>query len=214
MMPVVKICGMVESENIMAVAELRPDIIGFIFYPRSPRFAGELLKAEILSILPPGIRKAGVFVNADFITIMDTVRKYSLDIIQLHGIETPDLCRRIKDTGTEVIKVFNISRNIDFKTVEQFIPYADYFLFDTTTENHGGSGKKFDWKLLDRYEKEHPFFLSGGITPTDSDKILGITHHAFHGIDLNSRFEIKPGLKDINKLKEFINLIRNKHNQL
>lgn len=214
MMPVVKICGMVESENIMAAAELKPDIMGFIFYPQSPRFAGEVLNAEILSNLPSGIRKAGVFVNAGFITIMDTVRKYSLDIIQLHGTETQDFCRRIKDTGTEVIKVFNISSNIDFKTAEQFIPYADYFLFETATENHGGSGQKFDWKLLDRYETGHPFFLSGGITPADSDKILGITHHAFHGIDLNSRFEIKPGLKDINKLKEFINELRNKHNQL
>ena len=165
MKPVIKICGMRETENIIAAAELKPDIMGFIFYPGSPRFAGELLNPEIVANLPADIRKTGVFVNADFDEITETVAKYSLDIVQLHGDETPELCRRIKDTGIEVIKAFNIRENMSFSFCNDYIACTDYFLFDTMTINHGGSGQKFDWKLLDRYEAGHPFFLSGGISP-------------------------------------------------
>ena len=117
MNPVIKICGMRESENIMAAAELKPDFMGFIFYPESPRFAGEILNPEILSSLPADIRKTGVFVNAEFNKIMETIGKYSLNVVQLHGNESPDLCRRLKDTGIQVMKVFNIRDSTEFHNV-------------------------------------------------------------------------------------------------
>jgi phosphoribosylanthranilate isomerase len=214
MTPAIKICGMREPGNITAVAELMPDLIGFIFYSGSRRFTGEMLNPEIIANLPARIRKTGVFVDADFIEIRDTVAKYSLDVVQLHGNEAPELCHLIKDTGIDVIKAFNIGENISFSFCNDYISCTDYFLFDTMTLKHGGSGQKFDWKLLERYETGHPFILSGGISPTDIDNIAGITNPSFYGIDLNSRFEIEPGLKDIEELRKFINELRNKYKLL
>lgn len=211
MNPAIKICGMRDTENIMAAAELMPDIMGFIFYRDSPRFAGEVLNPEILSELPPDIRKAGVFVNSVFNEINETVRKYSLDAVQLHGEETPELCMQLKSEGLEVIKVFNIDERKDFSKCDSYISCTDYFLFDTRTVNPGGSGQKFDWKILDNYNLKHPFILSGGISPDDTESIAGISNPSFYGIDLNSRFEIKPGLKDIETLKKFIKEIRLKN---
>jgi phosphoribosylanthranilate isomerase len=214
MTPAIKICGMRETGNITAVAEFIPDLMGFIFYSGSRRFAGEMLNPEVVSNLPAGIRKTGVFVNADFNEIRDTVSKYSLNVVQLHGDEPPALCRLIKDTGIQVIKAFNVGKNMMFPFCKDYTACTDYFLFDTMTINHGGSGQKFDWKLLERYETGHPFFLSGGISPSDIDNIAGITNPSFYGLDLNSRFEIKPGLKDIEKLKKFVNELRNKYKLL
>jgi phosphoribosylanthranilate isomerase len=208
MNPVIKICGMRDAENIISAAELKPDILGFIFYADSPRFAGELLNPEILSRLSPLIRKAGVFVNSVFNEIKEMVGKYSLDIVQLHGEETPELCMQLKSGGLEVVKVFNIKERKDFSMCAAYISCTDYFLFDTRTVNHGGSGKKFDWKILDHYDLKHPFILSGGISPSDTDNIAGINNSSFYGIDLNSRFEIKPGLKDIEKLRRFMNELK------
>lgn len=210
MKPIIKICGMRETENIISAAELAPDILGFIFYQKSSRFAGELLNPEILSTLPAEIRKAGVFVNAGYNEIMETAGKYSLNIVQLHGNESPGLCRHLKETGLQVIKVFNITDKTDFSISGQFIPWTDYFLFDSKTVDYGGSGQKFDWTLLEKYKNGHPFLLSGGISPLDAEEITGITNPSFQGIDLNSRFEIRPGLKDIEKLKHFITRIRSK----
>ena len=204
----VKICGMREPENILAVAELRPELLGFIFYHDSPRYAAEFLNPEILSKLLPYITKAGVFVDADFEEITETVRKYSLDMVQLHGNETPEVCHRLRDAGIEVIKAFNMNESSDFKMCSQYITCTNYFLFDALTTFYGGSGHKFDWRILDSYNSGHPFFLSGGITQHDAGNILKITNSSFIGVDLNSRFEIKPGLKDIEKLKKFISELR------
>jgi len=204
----IKICGMREPENILEVAELKPDLMGFIFYPSSPRYASKISDPEIVARFPPHIIKTGVFVNTDFEVITGTYRKYSLDIVQLHGNETPDACRRLKETGIPVIKAFNIKKSTGFKLCSEFISYTDYFLFDASTSGFGGSGHKFDWKLLDKYNLEHPFFLSGGISPKDVDNILKISNPAFYGIDLNSRFEVSPGLKNIETLKKFISEIR------
>jgi phosphoribosylanthranilate isomerase len=212
--PVIKICGMRYSENILAVASLKPDILGFIFYGKSLRFAGQILSTDILSSLPSEIMKAGVFVDAGFDEISLTASKYSLDIIQLHGSEAPELCRRLKKSGKTVIKAFNVKDSSSFGQCIDFISCTDYFLFDTLTGLHGGSGNKFNWKILDLYDLGHPFFLSGGISGLDADLILQIKNPAFFGIDLNSRFEIEPGLKDVEKLKYFIHDILHKYNQL
>jgi phosphoribosylanthranilate isomerase len=208
MSPLIKICGMREPANILAAAQLKPDFIGFIFYKGSSRYAGSDLDPEILSNLPAYIRKTGVFVNSDINEIQDTVAKFSLDAVQLHGNESPELCASIKISGLHVIKAFNISESMDPKIFRDFIHSTDYFLFDAKSAKFGGSGQKFNWRLLDGNDPGHPFFLSGGIGPQDIDNIAAISNHSFQGIDLNSRFEIKPGLKDIEKLKNFINELK------
>jgi phosphoribosylanthranilate isomerase len=204
----IKICGLLEQENIVEVARLKPDLMGFIFYPGSVRNAAGKLTPEITISLPHDIRKTGVFVNADFEVINRCVKKYSLHIVQLHGDESVETCCRIRETGITVIKAFNLFENTCFKKYSEYIPFTDYFLFDTLTRKHGGSGHKFNWKILGNYDLGHPFFLSGGIGPPDVGKILEISNPELYGIDLNSRFEIKPGLKDTALLKKFIAEIR------
>jgi phosphoribosylanthranilate isomerase len=204
----IKICGLRDAGNIMAAAELKPDIMGFIFHQKSPRFAGELLIPDTVSSIPQSISKAGVFVNADYIAIIQTVQKYSLDIVQLHGAEPPELCSRLQESGLRVIKVFNINRATRFRLFSRYIDCTDYFLFDATTKHFGGSGQKFDWNILHSYDLDHHFFLSGGIGPEDATIIKSINNPSFHGVDLNSRFETEPGLKNIEKLKDFINELR------
>ena len=204
----IKICGMRDSENILAVSHLRPDMLGFIFYRGSPRFAGEILDPAILANIPPQIMKTGVFVNPDLNTVEESIKKYSLEAVQLHGDETPELCRRIKENGTIVIKVFNVTNGSDFAKCAAYISSTDYFLFDTMSGLKGGSGQKFNWQILGEYNAGHPFLLSGGIDHLDADKIGDISNPYFYGIDLNSRFEIKPGFKDIEKLRNFINVLR------
>jgi phosphoribosylanthranilate isomerase len=210
----IKICGMREPENMMEVANLKPDLMGFIFYPASPRYAAKILNPEIFTRLPPGIRKVGVFVNAGFDEIIETIRKYSLDMVQLQGDESPETCRRLCEADIHVIKSFNIKNSTDFKLCAKYIPYTDYFLFDASTSRYGGSGYKFDWEMLDNYELGHLFFLSGGIAPGDVYKIMEISNPAFYGIDLNSKFEVKAGLKDIKTLKKFVYDVRNKNKSL
>jgi phosphoribosylanthranilate isomerase len=210
----IKICGMRESENIMEAAELKPDMLGFIFHSHSLRYANGILDPEITAKLSGNIRKAGVFVNADFVEITRVIRRYSLDVVQLHGTETPELCSQLNNEGISVIKAISTKENTDFNAYSDYVPHTKYFLFDTLTPEYGGSGRKFDWKILDKYNLGHPFFLSGGINCNDVKNILEISNSSFYGIDLNSRFEIKPGLKDIGALKTFISEIRFNNNSL
>jgi phosphoribosylanthranilate isomerase len=205
----IKVCGMREPVNIVEVGDLSPDLMGFIFYPGSPRYAGETLKPHTLTALPDTIRKVGVFVNADYDNIKKTVTRYSLDYVQLHGDETAELCKRLKNIGFGIIKAFNIKEISGFDLCTKFENCADYFLFDAATLKHGGSGLKFDWKVLSGYTLDKPFFLSGGIGPEDVASILEIKNPSLYGIDLNSRFELKPGLKDVIKLRTIISAIRN-----
>jgi phosphoribosylanthranilate isomerase len=210
----IKICGMREPANVIEVVNLNPDYIGFIFYQDSPRYAAKILDPEIFTRLPGGIRKVGVFVNSDIDVINSAIRKYSLDLVQLHGSESPDTCRRLSEAGISVIKSFNIKENTEFNLCAEYINCTNFFLFDASTSKYGGSGYKFDWKILDKYELNHPFFLSGGISPEDAYYILEISNVAFYGIDLNSRFELNPGLKDTKILKKFMHNIRNNNKQL
>ncbi len=203
-----------EPENTLEVANLKPDLMGFIFYPASPRYAARILNPEIFTRFLPGIKKVGVFVNTGFDEINETIRKYSLDMVQLHGNESSETCRRFREADIHVIKSFNIKDSTGFKLCAKYIPYTNYFLFDASSSKYGGSGKKFDWKILDNYELDHPFFLSGGIAPKDVYNILEIINPAFYGIDLNSKFELKAGLKDIKILEKFMFDIRNKSKSL
>ncbi len=202
----IKVCGMRYKDNIEQVAELKPDYLGFIFYALSNRYVTDQFE---FPALPPEIKKTGVFVNADADDIIDKINKYDLDCIQLHGNEPPYFCRQMKRI-TCIIKAFGIDEHFDFKKLEDYKETCDYFLFDTKTAEHGGSGKQFDWKLLKKYTMEVPFFISGGL---DLPAVLEIEKHVreyplLHAIDVNSRFETSPGVKDVEKLRELFNHIK------
>ena len=205
----IKICGMKFPENIAAVAALHPDFMGFIFYPKSPRYA-EPLDSAVLKALPESIKKIGVFVNENLENILTFVYKYKLDGVQLHGTELVEMCKELRESGLIVIKAFPIAEAYNFKVTKPYEGVCDYFLFDTKTDAYGGSGLKFNWKMLDdEYKGETPFLLSGGIAADDAEAISKIEHPKFAGIDLNSKFELKPGLKDVDLLKNFIQELKN-----
>lgn len=207
-----KVCGMREPENILSLAALLPDYIGFIFYGPSKRFAGELDRS-VLQQLPRSIKKTGVFVDAGLDEILEKKGLYNLDAIQLHGKETAELCQRLRDNQTEVIKAFGMDENFNFAVLNEYKDVVDYFLFDTKTKLHGGSGQTFDWNLLNAYSLDIPYFLSGGLDADNIEQAVNIKDDRFYALDLNSRFEISPGLKDIRKLSELINRIQTKPNR-
>lgn len=201
-----KICGMKQPANITEVAALHPDYLGFIFYKGSKRFV-EGLKASSLSNLPGAIKRTGVFVNEDLESILHYTAEFGLKAVQLHGNESPDFCSRLKIQlpQVEVVKAFGIHPASNF---EDLIPYTgnvDFFLFDTQTKEHGGSGKVFNWSLLENYKGRTPYFLSGGIGLEQAAELLSIDDERLYAIDVNSRFEKEPGLKDRDRLKEFKN---------
>lgn len=194
--------------NIEDLVKLSPDYIGFIFYPKSKRFIGNQISDDIQALIPVYIQKVGVFVDEPFESLLEKFRNNKLDMIQLHGSELPGYCERLKKLDIRVIKVFNISPDFDFETVKPYQYFCDYFLFDTAGDLPGGTGAKFNWERLDQYTGEKPYFLSGGIQPSDAGRIKSLADKKLHAIDVNSGFEIEPGLKDIPKLKKFIEEIR------
>ena len=202
----VKVCGMKYPGNIQAVAALHPDFMGFIFYTKSPRFA-EPLSLETLAAIPASIKKIGVFVNEDLENILTIVYKYKLNGVQLHGSEMVSMCAQLKEAGLIVIKAFPIAEAINFIPAKRYEGVCDYFLFDTKTDAYGGSGLKFNWGMLDEYRGETPFLLSGGIAAEDVESIQKINHPKFAGIDLNSKFEIRPGEKNVELLSVFLDTI-------
>lgn len=204
----IKICGLREPENIRQVVALQPDLVGFIFYPNSPRFAKKI-DINVLAQIPKHVKKIGVFVNEDLENILTYVHKYDLDGVQLHGSENHSLCKNIKEeAGVLVIKAFSVMSADNFRVTKEYEKVCDYFLFDTKTDVYGGSGQKFNWNILTSYLGEKEFFLSGGISLEDVKPILKINHPKMVGIDVNSKFETKPGLKNVEKLRTFINEIR------
>lgn len=204
----IKVCGMRNPSNIEDLVKLSPDYIGFIFYPKSKRFIGNQISDDIQALIPVYIQKVGVFVDEPFESLLEKFRNNKLDMIQLHGSELPGYCERLKKLDIRVIKVFNISPDFDFETVKPYQYFCDYFLFDTAGDLPGGTGAKFNWERLDQYTGEKPYFLSGGIQPSDAGRIKSLADKKLHAIDVNSGFEIEPGLKDIPKLKKFIEEIR------
>jgi phosphoribosylanthranilate isomerase len=200
---------MKSPENIKNVAALKPNFMGFIFYPKSPRYA-EPMDAHALETLPPAIKKIGVFVNESLENILTVMYKYKLDGAQLHGAEMTGICRELKSVGYLVIKAFPIAEAYNFKVTKAYEGTCDYFLFDTKTEAYGGSGVKFNWKMLDEYTGETPFLLSGGIAADDAEVIRKIEHPKFTGVDLNSKFELSPGLKNLELLNGFIHELKSR----
>ena len=198
-----KVCGMRAPENIRAMLALAPDFLGFIFYPGSSRFVGQELDADLLHQFPSHTRKVGVFVNAGPDTILAAVRKYQLEAVQLHGGESPELCLQCKDQGLLVFKAFSVDDDFDFARLQAYEGCCDFYLFDTKGQQYGGTGKTFDWSVLKKYTGSTPFFLSGGIDLEHADQIKTLSLPALKGIDINSRFETGPALKDVGKVAAF-----------
>jgi len=197
-----KICGL--RDNVREVEVLQPDYAGFIFYTKSPRYVGKDFR---MPELDERIKKVGVFVNEPATKIIKIVRECHLDFVQLHGYEKPEDCEAISKQGIGVIKAFAVDGQFDFKPLEQYDSTVDYFLFDTKTAGFGGSGRSFDWGLLKKYKLDKKYFLSGGLGLENLELLRASDLSRVHALDVNSRFEVSPGLKDIQalvKLKEKI----------
>jgi phosphoribosylanthranilate isomerase len=200
-----KICGMREPNNILAVAAtIAPQYMGFIFYAPSPRNVTDLLPS-VISQLPATIKPTGVFVNATFKVIDETVSRYQLKAIQLHGAESPEFCSKCQEElSVEVLKAFSVATTDDLATITDYQDTIDFALLDTKGQNIGGNGVAFDWSILQNYRSSIPFFLSGGIAPDNLAAVRQLSHPQLVGIDVNSKFEISPALKDIEKLKTLL----------
>jgi phosphoribosylanthranilate isomerase len=203
----IKVCGLKDPDNIIALEALGPDYMGFICYEKSPRFIGQA-DEFFLDKVSSSIIKTGVFVNEHEDAISKLIYKYKFDAIQLHGSENPAFCGLFKHE-VQVIKAFGVDENVDFDQLKAYENNVDYFLFDTKTAEHGGSGKTFDWTVMNKYQLNVPFFLSGGLSLDNLAEVKKIDHPMLYGVDLNSRFEISAGLKDIYKLKQAFNTIKN-----
>lgn len=214
-----KVCGMREPGNIEAVSALQPDYLGFIFHEPSPRHvlnasgdanaSGELqsngvLPAMLHSLKVKGITPVAVCVDASEEEVLAIVSDYGFTAVQLHGHESPILCRQLKNRGLTVFKAFSVATTADIRQTAAYEGCCDYFLFDTKTSLPGGSGFRFDWSILQTYTGSTPFFLSGGLAVSSVQDILSLTHPQLYGLDVNSRFETGPGLKDASLLRQFI----------
>lgn len=232
---IVKVCGMREPENIRDVAALGVDWIGFIFYPKSPRYVSQIrsragiipdysvfMKHEELSSkelsskeMMRQVKRVGVFVDDMPQNIVTRTVNYELDIIQLHGSESVIMIDNLRSTlapsirkGIKFMKALSISTAEDILRYKEYEGHVDYFIFDTQTPLVGGSGNHFDWNMLDAYDGNTPFILSGGVGPDDAERVLSIRHPMFAGIDLNSQFETAPAVKNVDALKDFLAKIR------
>lgn len=201
-----KVCGMRNTENLAELIQVQPDFIGFIFHEASARNVTEIPDV----IIPNTIKKVGVFVDKEIEFITKTATSFGLDYIQLHGNETPEFCSKLNsplERGLrgvfKIIKAFNISADFDFEKLEAYEASCDYFLFDAFGKKSGGNGITFNWELLQKYKGQTLFLLSGGIDEKMATEIKKIQHPKFAGVDINSRFEIKAGLKDVDKIELF-----------
>ncbi|BDC99097.1 phosphoribosylanthranilate isomerase [Persicobacter psychrovividus] len=206
-----KVCGMRSDENIRQVAKLRPDFMGFIFYPKSPRHVEDLDQlVESFRHLNEETFTVAVMVNPTIAEAERIIKTRSFDYLQLHGKETPEFCASIKAKGVKVIKNFAMDENFDVTQLDRYRKCVDLFLFDTKTKQHGGSGETFDWKLLEQLPEDLPYLLSGGLSLKNIKRAKRLHAPAPQGIDVNSRFEIEPALKDVEKLKELKRILKEK----
>lgn len=200
----IKVCGITEMKQLQQLEGLDIDFAGLIFYKDSPRYVGDKLSKKEVKNADFDMKKTGVFVNPEMIDVLDAIDDYGLQVVQLHGDESPEMCEDLS-SEVEVIKVFRISgnENID-KLVAAYDAVCDYYLFDKATDySIGGTGQQFDWNILNKAKIEKPFFLSGGIGVEDAAKIKAFKHPDFFGVDINSKFETAPGVKDMSKVLQF-----------
>ena len=222
---VIKVCGMRDAQNIREVSQLGVDMIGMVFYPKSPRYVE--MQSSHAGIIPDYVKediniksakspaRVGVFVDDMVQNIVTRVVNYHLDYVQLHGNEPREMCENLRLTldpdirpGIKIIKAISVSDASDIQKYKEYVGAVDLFLFDTKCKTVGGSGQQFDWQVLEQYDGEIPFLLSGGIGPENASRLHAFHHPKYIGIDLNSRFEIEPGVKDVEKLKGFLNEIQ------
>jgi phosphoribosylanthranilate isomerase len=204
----IKVCGITQLKQLQQLDGLDIDFAGLNFYKGSPRNIGDKISKEAIKEADFDIKKVGIFVDSEYDEIMGIVEDYNLDVVQLHGNETASLCQKLSDE-TEVIKVFRIASETSAEVdtmIQPFDDVCDYYLFDKGGQREalGGTGKQFDWDILTKAKIEKPFFLSGGISPEDVNKIRAFKHPDFFAIDINSKFEVIPGVKDMGKLLKFI----------
>ncbi len=203
----VKVCGLNTKSNIKEVIEAGVDWIGLIFYSKSPRSVDKGdVDADFVAKLK--VMKVGVFVNEEEEEVKQIAADFDLEFLQLHGDESPDYCARLKHAGHKIIKAFSVKDSLNENELKSYEEVVDYFLFDTKGKNYGGNGMKFNWQALEGYKLNKPFLLSGGLTAEDAGDVAGLNIDALWGADLNSGFEIKPGIKNAIKVKEFIKTIR------
>ena len=200
---IVKVCGMRDAKNIQEVERLGIDMMGFICWPKSPRYV-----SEVPAYLPKCPR-VGVFVNPMLEYVQQSSLTFGFSLIQLHGSESPEFCQEVREkTGLKVTKAISIFSKEDLALANQYEGFADLLLFDTKCKTVGGSGQQFNWDILSDYRSSLPFLLSGGIGPEDAERLKQWHHNKCIGIDINSRFELEPGIKDTEKIKSFIRTIR------
>jgi phosphoribosylanthranilate isomerase len=195
-----KICGMRDAENIMQVAALSPDYMGFIFYPKSPRYVGEDFK--IPALFPTNIIRVGVFVNESTKVMLQLAKLHKLDFLQLHGSESVQQCKELRNNNIKIIKVLSIDEQTDLELTKLYSAAVDYMLFDTKGKFYGGNAETFRWQRLEQYDQHLPFFLSGGLTPENIKGLTALNNMNLYAIDVNSGAEISPGLKDIQKIEK------------
>ena len=202
-----KVCGLKNRENILDVLATKPNFIGLIFYDKSPRYVGDKLEANFVQSISTS-KKVGVFVNESEIKMLDIASRYGLDFLQLHGTETVKFCKQIQES-IPVIKAFQIDDDFDFSTVKEYENACTYFLFDSKSKQYGGSGQIFNWEKLTEYKLQKPFFLSGGIDLENIEQVLLLKSKLpnLYAVDVNSRFEKAPGIKDVSKIKLISNKI-------
>jgi len=205
----IKVCGMKFAENIANVATLEPDFLGFIFVSGSARYVADTVDPQQLLALPLGIKRVGVFVNETTANILRIAGQYGLDLVQLHGEETPEQCADLQVAGLPVMKVFSVGKTFDFAMLMPYVSYCTYFLFDTKGEMRGGNGTSFDWNLLKAYPLSVPYFLAGGLDLSHVPMLQELQLPGLFAVDLNSRFETAPAQKDVEKLREMLSVLRN-----
>ncbi|MEM9918999.1 MAG: phosphoribosylanthranilate isomerase [Bacteroidota bacterium] len=208
MVPAVKVCGMREIENIAALCRLPVDFMGLIFYPKSKRYVADAADFDLVEMIrltsEAGIKRVGVFVNESMDTLRKFTTEYQLDIVQLHGEEPAAYCRELHESGFKIWKVFSVGPAFDFTKLVDYEGFCDAFLFDTKGVARGGNGFTFDWEVLKDYSSKTPLVLSGGIGPEMGGRILDISLPQLFAIDINSRFESAPALKDIERIAQFL----------
>jgi len=200
----IKVCGITDFKQMQQLDALNVDFVGMVFYGKSPRFIGDKLSKKDIKKADFDFKKVGVFVNPEMIDVLDAIDDYGLDVVQLHGNESTEMCEDLS-SEVEVVKAFSIDGNT--KDIDALIaPYdavCDYYLFDTAGKQAGGNGEQFDWSILSEAKIEKPFFISGGIGVDDIAKIKAFKHPDFFGVDVNSKLEVGPGVKDMKLVLQF-----------
>jgi phosphoribosylanthranilate isomerase len=203
-----KVCGLRERQNVTAIAALKPQWMGFIFSPVSPRYFNDAREPAMTAEIPKDIYKTGVFVNADEETVLNIYNQHSLDYVQLHGDESVEFCKNLSSKGIKIIKAFSITGEFDFSITEDYASCVSLFLFDAAGELRGGNGVQFNHDLLKDKRFNKPFLLSGGIGPGDAAALKNLHHPDLIGVDVNSRFEDAQGLKNVEALQLFSRQIK------